>query len=119
MILSAREPLHHRGVQGTRRLLTPAIYDITATVKLTAAKGLVGTVYGAAGTGKTFAVHTAVNAIGAYACRVEFFGTTTQKQIVSTLLLTLAGETPPGNQQLLEQLLLDYLRANKTLIVVD
>ena len=111
---------HHLDLEGAEVMQTEAFLLAERAARDVATAGAIGVIHGVAGTGKTFAVQAAVDALPVPACCVQFPSRPSMLRIAQQLLHRLTGRKPAaGNRFELSDRLVDLLAEHDRLIVVD
>jgi hypothetical protein len=113
-------PRHHLGLRGAEVMQTEAFLLSERAVQDVASAGAMGVIHGVAGSGKTFAVHAALDSLPVPACCVQFPSRPSMLRVAQQLLQRLSPRAPGrGNRFELSDRLLDVLAERDRLIVVD
>lgn len=82
-----------------------------------------GVIHGPAGTGKTFAVESAMETADAVTavvqCNLAFQSKPTMRQVLDELVHTITGAVPAGNRFKLTQMLIELLAGPPRLLIID
>jgi type II secretory pathway predicted ATPase ExeA len=112
-------PRHHLNLEGAAVMQTEAFLLAERAARDVAAAQAMGVIHGVAGTGKTFAVQAAVDALAVPACCVQFPSRPSMLRVAQQLLHRLTGRRLEGNRFELSDRLVELLAERDRLIVVD
>jgi hypothetical protein len=99
---------------------TEAFLRTLTTIREISEQRLIGAVYGDPGLGKTFAVKSALDQLeGVTVCNLQMPERATPRVLTMALINALTGVIPKGERFLLQQELIEILRGEHRLLVVD
>ena len=111
---------HHLGLRDAEVMQTEAFLLAERAARDLASARAMGVIHGVAGSGKTFAVHAAIDSLPVPACWVQFPSRPSMLRVAQQLLHRLSPRAARrGNRFELSDRLLDVLAEHDRLIVVD
>ena len=112
-------PRHHLNLEGAAVMQTEAFLLAERAASDVAGALAMGVIHGVAGSGKTFAVHAAIDGLAVPAYSVQFPSRPSMLRVAQQLLQRLTGRKAAGNRFELSDRLVDLLAERDRLIVVD